>query len=81
LIVKLNEALQQIPSDRSEEAEKVSKRVEALIKDSSSENPDKERVEITGESLLLAAKNLASVTPVVLTIATQIVDFVSRALA
>jgi len=80
LITKLNKALQEVPSDRSGEAEKVSKRVETLIKDASTEKPDKERVEITGENLVLAAKNLASVTPIVLTIATQIVQAVSRML-
>ena len=80
LITKLNKALQEVPSDRSGEAEKVSKRVETLIKDASTEKPDRERVEITGESLILAAKNLASVTPIVLTIATQIVQAVSRML-
>jgi ElaB/YqjD/DUF883 family membrane-anchored ribosome-binding protein len=80
LITELNQALQEVPSDKSEEAEKVSKRVETLIKEASAEKPDKERVEITGESLVLAAKNLATVTPIVLTIATQIVQAVSRML-
>jgi hypothetical protein len=35
-------------------------------------------VEITGEGLKKAAQNLASVIPTVLTIATQIVDTVTR---
>jgi hypothetical protein len=81
LLSRLNEALQEVPADRSEEAIKVSKRVETLIEDATSETPDKERVEITGESLILAAKNLANVIPIVLTIATQIVDTVLAALA
>jgi hypothetical protein len=46
----------------------------------SAEQPDRDKIEITGESLLIAAKKLAVVLPVVLPIATQIVNVVTKML-
>jgi ElaB/YqjD/DUF883 family membrane-anchored ribosome-binding protein len=80
LVDKLSEALQQVPSDKKDEALKVLRRLEILLEDTSSGKPDKDRIEITGESLILAAKNLATVAPFVLTVATQVVDAISRML-
>jgi hypothetical protein len=78
LIDDLTKQLEQAPEDRIEDAEKVSKRMEALAGEIDSEKPDKEMVEITGESLKRAAQNLADVLPTVLTIATRIVSHVMR---
>jgi hypothetical protein len=76
LIEDLKRQLEQVPEDRAKDAEKVSRRVEALAREVDSEKPDREMVEITGESLKRAAQNLADVLPTVLTIATQIVSHV-----
>jgi hypothetical protein len=81
LISKLDEALQQVPPDKAEDAEAVAQSAEALVETASQEKPNKTMVEITGEGLKKAAQNLADVAPIVLTIATQIVDTVVKLVA
>ncbi len=78
LIDELKEELTKIPEDRAQDSEKVAKRVEALIREVEEKEPDKEMVQITGESLKRAAKNLVDVMPTVLMIATQIVGVVLK---
>ena len=78
LIASLENALKQISSDKEQEATKLLRRVEVLMEEMNAKKPDKDRIEITGESLLLAAKNLAVVMPVVLSIANQIVNVVTK---
>jgi hypothetical protein len=76
LIQQLNQALQQIPVDRQAEAEKVAKMAARLIEDASEEKPDKDLLEISGEGLKKAARNIADVMPDVLNIATKIAGLV-----
>lgn len=80
LISSLSNELKRIPSDKHQEATKLLKRVEVLLEEINASQPDKDRIEITGESLLMAAKNLAAVIPVILPIATQILNVVNKIL-
>jgi internalin A len=81
LIKELNDALQQVPDDKAEDAEAVAQSAEMLVEKAAEEKPNKTMVQITGESLKQAAQNLADVTPTVLSIATQIVATVSKLVA
>jgi hypothetical protein len=76
LTSQLYDVLQQVPENLLSEGEKVSKRLDILIQQLSDPKPDREMVEITGESLKKAAANLQGVMPAVLAIATQIVTHV-----
>lgn len=73
LIEQLSEALQQAPEDKAEEAEAVAKSAELLVQTATEEKPNKTMVQISGEGLKQAAKNIAGVMPQVLAIATKIV--------
>lgn len=76
LVAQLQEALAQAPPEKASDAEKVAKRVEALVEEADDDNPDTEMMEITGESLKRAAENIRDALPAVLPIATQIVAHV-----
>ncbi len=78
LIQQLSQALEQAPPDKVEEAEAVAKSAELLVQTANEEKPNKTMVQITGEGLKQAAKNIAEVMPTVLTIATQIVTTVAK---
>lgn len=73
LVAQLNDALQQAPEDKAEEAEAVAQMAETLVETANSEKPNKMMLQITGEGLKKAAENIAAVMPTVLGIATQIV--------
>lgn len=73
LIEELNQALEQVPPEKEEDAEAVAQTAEALVESAKAEKPNKTMIQITGEGLKQAAKNLAEVTPAVLSIASQIV--------
>jgi hypothetical protein len=62
LMIQLEEALGQVPPESAEEAEAVAEMAKALIESVSKEKPNKTMVEITGEGLKKAAKNIASVS-------------------
>ncbi len=81
LIQELNDALQQVPDDKAEEAEAVAKSAELLVKTAAEEKPNKTMVQITGEGLKQAAQNIAAVIPAVVTIATQIVAAIAKFVA
>ena len=81
LIKELNDALQQTPEDKAEEAEAVAQVAQDLVEKAAEEQPNKTMVQITGEGLKQAAQNLADVTPSVLSIATRIVATVSQLVA
>lgn len=81
LVRMLNDALQQAPDDKVEEAEAVAQYAQVLVEKAAEEKPNKTMVQITGRGLKQAAKNLADVTPTVLSIATQIVATVSKLVA
>lgn len=81
LVKDLNDALQQVPPDKTQEARAVAKSAERLIEDAKEAQPNKAAIEISGEGLKQAAQNLAGVVPTVLTIATQIVAAIARFVA
>jgi hypothetical protein len=81
LVAQLNEALQQVPPEKAEDAEAVAEMTKSLIDTASAEKPNKTMIQITGEGLKQAAKNIAGVMPTVLSIATQIVTTVAMFVA
>jgi hypothetical protein len=73
LIGQLNEALQKVPADKQEEAEAVAETARALIDAAKADKPNRTLVQITGDGLKRAARDLVKATPVVLQVASQIV--------
>ena len=73
LIAQLSDLLQKAPEARQEEAEAVAEIAETLVEAAASDKPKKKSIQITGEGLKQAAKNLADVLPGIIVIATQIV--------
>ena len=78
LIGDLSEALQKVPEQSREHAEAVAETAKALVDTAKAEKPNKTMLQITGEGLKQAAKNLADVSPLVVTIAGQIVSMVVK---
>jgi methyl-accepting chemotaxis protein len=78
LIAQLSEVLQQVPESRQEQAEAVAQTAKVLVETAKSEKPNKTLLQISGEGLKQAAKNLADVLPAVVGIATQIVAAVLK---
>jgi hypothetical protein len=78
LIQELSAALQQAPPEQAEAAEAVAVSAEQLVKAATDEKPNKTLLQISGEGLKQAAQNLAAVLPLVLPIATQIVETVRK---
>jgi len=78
LIEQLNDALKQVPPEKVEDAEAVAYAAEVLIDAATKQKPNKVTVEISKEGLQKAAQNIASVTPIVLAIATQIVATIQK---
>jgi hypothetical protein len=78
LIGQLSEALQKVPEKSQEHAEAVAETAKSLVDTAKAEKPNKVMVQITGEGLKQAAKNLADVMPLVVTIASQIVLTVAK---
>lgn len=76
LTTQLGELLQQVPPEKAADAEKVSERVDSLMKEAQKPNPDKEKIEFNVNSLKRAATSIAEVLPAVLPIATQIATFI-----
>lgn len=76
LLSKLSEALGTVPEEQKEDVEAISVLTEDLVESGKQEKPNKRLLEIKGESLKAAAQNLAEVTPIVLTIASQIVKYI-----
>ena len=60
---ELKVALAKLPPEKGLDAEKVTRRVEALARDLAEDPPDKEMLSITGESLKRASENLTDVLP------------------
>jgi ElaB/YqjD/DUF883 family membrane-anchored ribosome-binding protein len=73
LITQLNEALQQVPAEKAEEAEAIAQMAEEFVETANSEKPNKVKMKITGEGLKMAAENLAAIVPDVVKIAGAIV--------
>lgn len=72
-IAQLNDALQQVPPEKAEEADAVTQMTEALVETANSDKPNKMMMQITGEGLKKAAANLAEIVPDVVKIAGAIV--------
>jgi hypothetical protein len=78
LIEQLNEALQRVPPEKTEEAEAVADSAKALVDVANKPQPNKATLRITADGLKKAAENIAAVTPTVAGIATQIVAAVFK---
>ncbi|MCJ7736261.1 MAG: hypothetical protein MUQ10_02965 [Anaerolineae bacterium] len=78
LVEQLNEVLQQAPAERAGEAKAVAQAAQSFVEVATRETPNEFTVEITKEGLQKAAQNIASVMPIVLTIATQIIAAISK---
>jgi ElaB/YqjD/DUF883 family membrane-anchored ribosome-binding protein len=78
LIEQLNQALQQAPAGKEQEAEAVADYAKDLVEQAAVPQPNRTKIRITGEGLKMAAQNLAAVMPTVVTIATQIVGSVLK---
>ena len=73
LIGQLNDALQNVPAEKQEEAEAVAQTAKALIDTAKAEKPNQTLLQITGDGLKRAAQELVKATPVVFHVASQIV--------
>ena len=73
LVADLKTALAQVPPDKQGDAQAVELLSDELLTTSNQEKPNPKVLEIKGEGLKKAAENLASVAPIVLQIAGQIV--------
>jgi hypothetical protein len=78
LINDLREQLVQAPAQRIDDAEKVSKRLEALLREVAEKKPDKDMIDITAESLTRAAQDVADLLPAVPAICARITDLVKE---
>jgi hypothetical protein len=78
LITQLNEILQQVPSDKSAEAQKVAKRADELVIEVTAKELDAEVVESKGNLLLKAAENIGGALPAVLPVVQQIIAFIGK---
>ena len=73
LIKQLEGALAEVPATNAEDAEAISQMTEALVEQAAQEKPNKAMLQISGEGLKAAARNLKEITPDVLSIATSVV--------
>lgn len=78
LIQQLSEALEKAPKEQKEQVEAVAETAKALVDQAKGEKPNKTMIQITGEGLKQAAKNVAEALPSVLPIAMQIVAAVGK---
>lgn len=76
LTMELDNLLKQVPVEMSVDADLVSKRVASLIEEAKKPDPDKALVEFSRNNLKTVATKIAQVLPPVLTIATQIEEFI-----
>jgi hypothetical protein len=77
LIQELNDALQQVPKAKSDEAQAVAETAQTLMNKAADEKPNKSMIQISGDALKQAAQNIADVAPTVLQIASQIVTTIA----
>jgi hypothetical protein len=79
MLARLKEALAQVPEDKRNEAQAIEALTGELVQTGNQEKPNPTLLEIKGESLKKAAENLASVAPIVLQIASQIIAHILTA--
>ncbi len=80
LVDQLNQELQNISSEKSNEIEAVAETTKSLVKTANKEKPNEVMLQVEADGLMQAAKNLATVAPIILTIATQIVATIMKML-
>jgi len=73
LVMQLNDALQQVPSEKAADADAVTQFTETLVDTANNESPNQMIMEITGEGLKKAAANLAGIVPDIVKITGAIV--------
>jgi CHAT domain len=78
LVTQLSEILKQVPPERIEDAEKISKRLDAAVEEAKDSKPDKDVIKSNLNSFLETAKNISAVLPTVLPIAAAIVGHISN---
>jgi len=78
LIDQLSSELEKAPPEKKEDVEAVAETAKALVEQAKTEKPNKTLLQISGEGLKQAAKNIGEVLPSVLPIAMQIVAAVAR---
>ncbi len=78
LIGQLNDALQQLPEGRAEDAEAVAQMAGDLVEKASQPTPNKTMLNITGKGLMEAANAVAEVAPKTLAAATDIVATIGK---
>lgn len=75
---QLKEALEKPPIGTEEQAEKVARRLQALLEEAGAKKPDREMVKISADGLKRAAENLAAVIPSILPICVNIIKIISN---
>ena len=78
LLAELDVALKQVPAAQQADVEKIYKRAKEAVEEAAAEKPDQEAVEAKANLLKKAAENVASVMPVVVPIALNIVTHLLR---
>ena len=78
LIARLSSELEKAPAEKKDAVEAVAETAKALVEQAKTEKPNKTLLQISGEGLKQAAKNIADVLPAVATIAVQIVAAVAK---
>ena len=78
LIKQLSALLQQVPPEKSKDAEAVVETAKRLVDDVSKASPNKAMIQVTAESLKKAAENIAGVLPSILPIVEQIVVVIMK---
>lgn len=72
LLNQLVDELKKVPADDSSTAKKVELAAEDVAAEASKPQPDKSRLQIRGEALVEAAKNLLTVAPIAVEIAKKL---------
>ena len=78
LFEKLSNELEKTPVEKKDEAQAVAETAKILVDQAKAPQPNRTLLQITGEGLKAAAKNLAEVIPSILPIATQIVMSIGK---
>jgi len=79
LTKQLNALLQQAPIEHADDVERITERVEGLVKEAKKSKPDPDYLKVSAAGLKKAAANLATVLPAVIPIATQLADQLLKA--
>jgi hypothetical protein len=77
LLMQLRTRLSEAPAAYAPLTKYIQEKAEAVENEATRDQPKWWQIQIEGEALLKAAKNLAMVTPTVLVIANQILQFIS----